>query len=147
MAKYDFLILQPNEFENLTRDLLQKREGVFIESFTIGRDGGIDLRFSSPKGKGELHDDYSAWLTSESPNVIMFPRSIRKILLWMKEHNNEMSLEKMSEDLGYTQEELMVMLDYFVKQADVIEAKKKKYLEDGQMFDELLEMDKSVFHN
>lgn len=44
MVEYDFLILQPNEFENLTRDLLQKREGVFIESFTIGRDGGIDLR-------------------------------------------------------------------------------------------------------
>lgn len=54
MAEYDFQILQPNEFENLTRDLLQKREGVFIESFTIGRDGGIDLRFSSPKGKKQV---------------------------------------------------------------------------------------------
>ena len=54
MAEYDFLILQPNEFENLTRDLLQKREGVFIESFTIGRDGGIDLRFTSPKGKRQV---------------------------------------------------------------------------------------------
>lgn len=54
MVEYDFLILQPNEFENLTRDLLQKREGVFIESFTIGRDGGIDLRFTSPKGKMQV---------------------------------------------------------------------------------------------
>lgn len=54
MAEYDFQILQPNEFENLTRDLLQKREGVFIESFTIGKDGGIDLRFSSPKGKKQV---------------------------------------------------------------------------------------------
>lgn len=54
MVEYDFLILQPNEFENLTRDLLQKREGVFIESFTIGRDGGIDLRFTSPKGKRQV---------------------------------------------------------------------------------------------
>jgi hypothetical protein len=54
MAEYDFHILQPNEFENLTRDLLQKREGVFIESFTIGRDGGIDLRFTSPKGKRKV---------------------------------------------------------------------------------------------
>lgn len=49
MNYYDFLVLQPNEFENLTRDILQKNEGVFIESFTIGRDGGIDLRFASPK--------------------------------------------------------------------------------------------------
>ena len=54
MNEYDFLILQPNEFENLTRDLLQKREGVFVESFTIGRDGGIDLRFSSPKGQKQV---------------------------------------------------------------------------------------------
>lgn len=54
MVEYDFLILQPNEFENMTRDLLQKREGVFIESFTIGRDGGIDLRFTSPKGKRQV---------------------------------------------------------------------------------------------
>ena len=95
----------------------------------------------------ELRGDYSAWMTSEIPNVIMFPRSIRKILLWMKEHNNEMSLEKMSEDLGYTQEELLVMLDYFAKQADIIEAKERKYMEEGRMFDELLEMDKSVFHD
>ena len=104
-------------------------------------------RMGFMQGKGELSDDYSAWMTSENPNVIMFPRSIRKILLWMKEHNNEMSLEKMSEDLGYTQEELLVMLDYFAKQADIIEAKERKYMEEGRMFDELLEMDKSVFHD
>lgn len=54
MSDYDLLVLQPNEFENLTRDLLQKKEGVFIESFTIGRDGGVDLRFALPKGKGKV---------------------------------------------------------------------------------------------
>ncbi len=46
MPEYDLLILQPNEFECLTRDLLQKRERIFIESFTPGRDNGIDLRFA-----------------------------------------------------------------------------------------------------
>ena len=38
MTDYDFTILQPNEFENLTRDLLQQKEGVFIESFTTRTD-------------------------------------------------------------------------------------------------------------
>jgi len=104
-------------------------------------------RMGFKQGEGELHNDYSAWVTSENPNVIMFPRSIRKILIWMKEHNDEMSLEKMSEDLGYTREELLVMIDYFVKQADIIEAKEKKFLEEGRMLDELLMMDKSVFHD
>ena len=49
MTDYDFLVLSPNEFENISRDILQKKLSTFIESFTTGRDGGIDLRYS--KGK------------------------------------------------------------------------------------------------
>ena len=49
MPEYDFKILQFNEFECLCRDLLQKKEKNFIESFTDGRDGGIDLRFAYSK--------------------------------------------------------------------------------------------------
>jgi len=51
MNNYDFLILSPNEFESLSRDLLQKKLGVFIESFTTGKDGGIDLRCVKDKTK------------------------------------------------------------------------------------------------
>lgn len=51
MVNYDFLILQPNEFECLTRDLLQKKERVFVESFTPGKDDGIDLRFAKVRGE------------------------------------------------------------------------------------------------
>jgi adenylate kinase family enzyme len=43
---YDFLNLSSYEFENLSRDLLQKKLNVVFESFTSGRDGGIDLRHS-----------------------------------------------------------------------------------------------------
>ena len=50
MATYDLHILQPSEFEEITRDLLQKEWNCFIESFTSGRDGGIDLRCASEKG-------------------------------------------------------------------------------------------------
>lgn len=49
MTEYDFLILSPHEFENISRDLLQKKLSVFIESFTTGKDGGIDLRYSKRK--------------------------------------------------------------------------------------------------
>src|SRR5690242_1629979 len=51
MTGYDFLVLSPNEFENISRDVLQKKLSTFIESFTTGRDGGIDLRYS--KGKND----------------------------------------------------------------------------------------------
>lgn len=50
MPNYDFLILNHNEFECLTRDLLQKKEGCFVESFAEGRDGGIDMRFAPVNG-------------------------------------------------------------------------------------------------
>ena len=51
MLDYDFKILQPSEFECFSRDLLQAREGIFIESFADGRDKGIDLRFAYSKDK------------------------------------------------------------------------------------------------
>jgi len=53
MPDYDFRNLSPTEFEDLTQDLLQKKFDVFIESFTTGRDGGIDLRYSS-NSKNEI---------------------------------------------------------------------------------------------
>jgi len=44
MANYDFRSLSPHDFELLCRDLLQKALGVMLESFTAGRDSGIDFR-------------------------------------------------------------------------------------------------------
>ena len=45
MADYDFRTLSPHDFELLCRDLLQKSLGVRLESFTTGRDSGIDFRY------------------------------------------------------------------------------------------------------
>ena len=54
MNNYDFLILSASEFERLTRDLLQKHIGCYIESFTSGRDGGIDLRCAGIKDSSTI---------------------------------------------------------------------------------------------
>jgi hypothetical protein len=51
MTNYDFLNLSPPEFENLCRDLLQKELNKTLESFTNGRDNGIDLRYSIANNK------------------------------------------------------------------------------------------------
>ena len=51
MPDYDFSSLSPVDFEYLSRDLLQKKLGIFLEGFTSGRDGGIDLRHCSNKEK------------------------------------------------------------------------------------------------
>jgi len=43
---YDFQTLSPKDFEELTRDLLQKELSITLESFKNGKDQGIDLRYA-----------------------------------------------------------------------------------------------------
>jgi hypothetical protein len=50
MHNYDFRQLSPNDFELLTRDLIQARDGITLESFKTGRDSGIDFRHACAKG-------------------------------------------------------------------------------------------------
>lgn len=45
MPDYDFKQISPHDFELLSRDLFQAEEGLRLESFKTGRDGGIDFRF------------------------------------------------------------------------------------------------------
>lgn len=47
MKEYDFRALNDKEFERLTIDLLSQREGLPIERYKPGRDGGIDGCFYS----------------------------------------------------------------------------------------------------
>ncbi|MDR3130465.1 MAG: restriction endonuclease [Treponema sp.] len=54
MGNYDLLSLSWIEFEDLTRDLLQCEFDLYIESFTAGKDSGIDLRFAFVKDKKSI---------------------------------------------------------------------------------------------
>ena len=47
MPEYNFITLSPKEFETLSRDLLQVELGIRFETFTAGRDDGIDARWSN----------------------------------------------------------------------------------------------------
>jgi energy-coupling factor transporter ATP-binding protein EcfA2 len=47
MLDYNFQTLSPIEFETLSRDLLQAHLNITLQSFAAGRDGGIDLRYST----------------------------------------------------------------------------------------------------
>lgn len=75
MPQYDFLNLSPVEFENLSRDLLQKEFNVHIESFTEGRDGGIDLRFANITSSNEIiqckrYKDYNSLIANLKKEAI-----------------------------------------------------------------------------
>lgn len=45
MPDYDFKNISPIDFESLVRDLIQEDLGLRLESFTVGRDQGVDFRF------------------------------------------------------------------------------------------------------
>ena len=49
MRDYDFKQLSPHDFEELARDLIQARDGIVLESFKTGKDGGIDFRHTRGK--------------------------------------------------------------------------------------------------
>jgi hypothetical protein len=50
MAEYDFQTLSSFDFQVLSRDLLQKKLNIFLESFGLGRDGGVDYRLRNSDG-------------------------------------------------------------------------------------------------
>jgi DNA polymerase III delta prime subunit len=45
MPNYDFHTLSPYDFELISRDIIQARDNIVLESFRTGRDGGIDFRY------------------------------------------------------------------------------------------------------
>ena len=65
MPEYNFLNLSPFDFENLTRDVLQEHYDIDLESFTTGRDEGIDLMYSKEKNsklivQSKRYDNYNS---------------------------------------------------------------------------------------
>lgn len=46
MSTYNYQNLSPIDFEELSRDIIQKRENIILETFKEGKDKGIDLRYS-----------------------------------------------------------------------------------------------------
>ena len=67
------------------------------------------LPFSGANESGDI----PLWLNSENPIVMNVPRSLRKIENWLKEHTDRLNVEDMCKDLGYSQGEIGVMIDYW----------------------------------
>ncbi|MDA7988570.1 MAG: restriction endonuclease [Alphaproteobacteria bacterium] len=77
MSRYNFKSLSPQDFEELIRDLLQAEEGVPVEAFKAGRDGGIDLRYKQANGdevivqcKHYVDSDYSKLVSNLRKNEL-----------------------------------------------------------------------------
>jgi adenylate kinase family enzyme len=49
LGNYDLSVLSPDEFELMCKDLLELERNIKLENFKTGKDGGIDLRYTSYK--------------------------------------------------------------------------------------------------
>lgn len=54
MPNYDFQTLNDKDFEELTRDLINKKLGLELQNFKRGKDGGIDLRYSTDNNSNKI---------------------------------------------------------------------------------------------
>lgn len=54
MNNYNFSTLNDKEFEQITKDLLNAKFGINLQDFKVGKDQGIDLRFSSPTNDNSI---------------------------------------------------------------------------------------------
>lgn len=54
MSNYDFSTLNDKEFEEIARDLLNAKYGLALQNFKVGRDKGIDLRFSTSENNNSI---------------------------------------------------------------------------------------------
>ena len=54
MANYDFSTINDKDLEVLVCDLLTKEFKINFQSFKVGRDKGIDLRYSTNNSENEI---------------------------------------------------------------------------------------------
>jgi hypothetical protein len=64
MANYDFKVLNDKEFEELARDILNKKFSLQLQSFKKGKDKGIDLRFAKPTNSNSIIAQAKHYYTS-----------------------------------------------------------------------------------
>lgn len=74
MGCYDYKSLSPQDFEELTRDLLQAEWNVPLEAFKAGRDRGIDLRYA-PLDGGTTIIQCKHYASSSVSNLLSHLRS------------------------------------------------------------------------
>lgn len=75
-------------------------------------------RLTGTKIRTEEGKLLSSWATAENSHMITFPKAVIKIMEWLKAHGNSLDADQIEKDLGYSKEELGVILQWFVNHVD-----------------------------
>jgi len=67
---YDFSTLNDKDLEELALDLLNAELNLGLQSFKVGKDGGIDLRYSTPENNNEIVVQVKHYLKSGEARLI-----------------------------------------------------------------------------
>ena len=117
MPKYHLEVLNDKEFEELSKDLLEKELGVQFQIFKTGRDKGIDLRYAC---------------TKENEIIVQAKRYIRSTFsnLTIELDKEKISMTKLSNKPDrYI---LITALDLSVDQVDKVVAQMKPFVKSSQ---------------
>lgn len=84
---YDFSTLNDKEFEQLARDVLNEKLGLELQDFAEGRDGGIDLRSSSPFNNNQIVVQVKDYRKSGVTKLLndLKKNELKKVLLFKPE--------------------------------------------------------------
>lgn len=115
---------------------LGRQEHQVLSKYEVNKEEDVDFLEPGAVNVGETK--IPSWMNAENPLVIVYPRSIRKILLWMKRHDNKFDIERISEDTGYSADEIVVMMDYFSKKMERQQKMEEHQSRVGEMWDALL---------
>lgn len=69
MNNYDFSTLNDKEFEQIAKDLLNAKYKLGLQDFKVGKDKGVDLRFSTPKNNNSLVAQVKHYIGSGFPQL------------------------------------------------------------------------------
>lgn len=69
MNNYDFSTLNDKEFEQITKDLLNAKYKLGLQDFRVGKDKGVDLRFSTSKNSNSVVAQVKHYIGSGFPQL------------------------------------------------------------------------------
>lgn len=69
MNNYDFSTLNDKEFEQIAKDLLNAKHNLGLQDFKIGKDKGVDLRFSTSKNNNSVVAQVKHYVGSGYPQL------------------------------------------------------------------------------
>ena len=119
MNNYNFSTLNDKDFETLAKDLLNAKFHLELQNFKVGRDKGVDLRYSTPKKNNSIVVQVKHYIGSKYSNLKSSLKT--KELGKVKKLNPDRYIVVTSLPLSNTQkDDIKILMKPFIKTSNDI---------------------------